>query len=249
LQQNVNFHIAFYAYVPLLRSLGTPATAFVKNALIPSTFLNRSKEQCLTRGYLSVYSIIAVLDYRGAQSSLIVCMFEDPSRLGWPSSFHAVQFYLNDTFLIRSLASFVTDAQKTNGTVIVIATEAHCTMLNNSVQDLDQCKLILADIVELFPQFMRGDRLDKTRFLQLFGEIYQRITPGNRTFVFGEVAPILSSQGLHQAAFMVEQLCGVLCTEYGVSILCGYPHSDYLLSGIYQTHTHLRVGGSMVALT
>jgi hypothetical protein len=176
-------------------------------------------------------------------------MFEDPPRLGWPSSFHAVQFYLNDTFLIRSLASFVTDAQRTNGTVIVIATEAHCTTLNNSVQDVDQRKLILADAGELLPQFMTGDRLDETRFLQLFVEIYQQTTPGNRAFVFGEVAPMLSSQGLHRAAFMVEQLCGVLCTKYGVSILCGYPHSDYLLSGIYQTHTHLRVGGSMVPLT
>jgi hypothetical protein len=175
--------------------------------------------------------------------------FEDPPRLGWPSSFHAVQFYLNDTFLMRSLAFFVADVQKTNGTVIVIATEAHCTMLSNSLQDVDQCKLILADAGELLRQFMRGDRLDETRFLQLFGEIYQQVTPGNRAFVFGEVAPILGSQGLHRAAFMVEQLCGVLCTEFGVSILCGYPHSDYLLSGIYQTHSHLRVGGSMVPLT
>jgi hypothetical protein len=176
-------------------------------------------------------------------------MLEDRPRLKWPSSFHAVQFYLNDAFLIRSLSSFVTDAQQTNGTVIVIATEAHCTMLKESVPDLDQGKLILANAVELLPQFMTDDGLDKTRFLQAFGEMHQQIPAGSRVFVFGEVAPILCSQGLHRAAIMAEQLSGVLCAEYGVSILCGYPHSDYLLSGIYQSHTHLRVAGSMVPLT
>lgn len=122
-------------------------------------------------------------------------------------------------------------------------------MLKESVQDLDEDKLILADAVELLPQFMTDNRLDKTRFLQLFGEIHQRITPGSRVSVFGEVAPLLYSQGLHRAAIMVEQLCGVLCVEYGVSILCAYPHSDHLISAIYQTHTHLRVAGSIVSLT
>ena len=40
---------------------------------------------------------------------------------------------------------------------------------------------------------------------------------------------------------MLEELAGLLTTEYGVSILCGYPHSFYeqndtnLISGIYQT--------------
>ena len=181
-------------------------------------------------------------------------MIEDRPHLKWPSSFHAVQFYVNETLLIRSLSSFVTDAQQTNGTVIVIATEAHCTMLKESVQHLDQGKLILANAVELLLQFMTDDRLDKTRFLQVFGEIHKKVTPGSRVFVFGEMAPILCSQGLHRAAIMLEQLGGVLSTEYGVSILCGYPHSLYeqntdLISGIYQTHTHLRLAGSIVPLS
>src|SRR5262245_1853431 len=181
-------------------------------------------------------------------------MIEDRPRLKWPSGFHAVQFYVNDAFLIRSLSSFVTNAQTTNGTVIVIATEAHCTMLKESVRDLDQGKLILVNAVEILSKFMTDDRLDKTRFLQVFGEIHEQVTPGSRVFVFGEMAPILCSQGLHRAAIMLEQLGGVLSGEYGVSILCGYPHSFYeqhdtdLISGIYQTHTHLRVAGSIVPL-
>ena len=182
-------------------------------------------------------------------------MSEDLFRPKWPSSFHAVQFYLHEAFLIRSLSSFVTDAQKTNGTVIVIATEAHCTMLKESAQDLDQRKLILVNAVDLLPQFMTDDRLDKTRFLQVFGEMHKQVAPGSRVFVFGEMAPILCSQGFHRAAIMLEQLGGVLSTEYGVSILCGYPHSLYeqndtdLISGIYQTHTHLRVARSIVPLS
>jgi len=181
-------------------------------------------------------------------------MLKDRPRLKWPSSFHAVQFYVNEAFLIRSLSSFVTDAQKTNGTVIVIATEAHCAMLKESVQHVDQGKLILANAVELLLQFITDDRLDKTRFFQVFDEIHQQVTPGSRVFVFGEMAPILCSQGLRRAAILLEQLAGVLSTQYGVSILCGYPHSLYeqndrdLISGIYQTHTHLRVAGSIVPL-
>src|SRR5262249_48583907 len=137
------------------------------------------------------------LSCRSIPPSLIVLMPEDRPHLMWPSSFHAVQFYLNDAFLIRSLSSFVTDGQQINGTVIVVATEAHCIMLKESVQGLDQSKLILANATELLPQFMQDDRLDKTRFLQAFGEVHQQVTPGGRVFVFGEVAPILYSQGLH----------------------------------------------------
>ena len=182
-------------------------------------------------------------------------MLEDRPYLKWPSSFHAVQFYLDEAYLIRSLSSFVTDGQNRNGTVIVIATEAHCTMLKESVQHLDQGKLILANAMEVLSQLMTDDRPDKTRFIQVFEEIQKLVTPGSRLFVFGELAPILHSQGLHRAAIMVEQLAGMLATEYGVSILCGYPHFFYeqndkdLLSGIYQSHTHLRAAGSIVPLS
>ena len=182
-------------------------------------------------------------------------MLEDRPHLKWPSKFHAVQFYVNEPFLIRSLSSFVRDGQKTNGTVIVIATEAHCTMLKEAVPHLDQGKLILANAVELLSQFMTDDRPDKTRLLKVFGELHEQVTPGDRVFIFGEMAPLLCAQGLHRAAIMLEQLGGMLSTEYGVSILCGYPHWLYeqndteLLSGIYQTHTHLRVAGSIVPLS
>ena len=173
----------------------------------------------------------------------------------WPSRFHAVQFYLNDDLLIRSLSSFVTDGQERNGTVVVIATESHCTMLKESVQHLDQGKLILANAMEVLSQFMTDDRPDKTRLLQVYGEIQKQVTPGSPLFVFAETAPILCSQGLHSAAIILEELAGVLSTEYGVSILCGYPHSLYeqndtdLISGTYQTHTHLRVASSIVPLS
>ena len=177
------------------------------------------------------------------------------ARPKWPSRFHAVQFYLNDDLLIRSLSSFVTDGQERNGTVVVIATESHCTMLKESVQHLDQGKLILANAMEVLSQFMTDNRPDKTRLLQVYGEIQKQVTPGSRLFVFAETAPILCSQGLHSAAIILEELAGVLSTEYGVSILCGYPHSLYeqndtdLISGIYQTHTHVRVASSMVPLS
>jgi|SRR5262245_55856184 len=181
-------------------------------------------------------------------------MAEDCPPLNWPSRFHTVQFYANEAFLIRSIFSFVIDGHKTNGTVIVIATEAHCTMLKQSVQHLDQGKLTLVNAEEVLSQFMIDDRPDQTRLLQVFGEIQKQVTPGSRLFVFSELAPILCSQGLHGAAIMLEQFAGVLSTEYGVSILCGYPHSLYeqndtdLISGIHRSHTHLRVAGSIVPL-
>lgn len=165
-----------------------------------------------------------------------------------------MQFYVNEDFLLRSIFSFVIDGQKTNGTVIVMATEAHCTMLKKSVQHIDQDRLILAHAEDLLSQFMTDDRPDKTRLLQVFGEIQKPVTPGSRLFIFGELAPTLCAQGLHRGAIMLEQLAGMLSTEYDVSILCGYPHSLYeqndtnLISGIYRTHTHLRVGGSIVPL-
>src|SRR5262245_31207685 len=137
-------------------------------------------------------------------------MLEDRPHLKWPSRFHAVQFYVNEPFLIRSLSSFVRDGQKANGTVIVIATEAHCTMLKESVQYVDQGKLILANAVELLSQFMTDDRPDKTRLLQVFGELHKQVTPGARVFVFGEMAPLLCAQGLHRAAIMLEELGGML---------------------------------------
>src|SRR5262245_17265721 len=131
-------------------------------------------------------------------------MSEDRRRPKWPSNFHAVQFYVHEAFLIRSLSSFITEAQNSNGTVIVIGTEAHCTRLKESVQYLDQGKLILADAEDLLSRFMTDDRPDKTRFLQVFGELHQQAPRESRLFVFGEMAPILCSQGLHRAAIMLE---------------------------------------------
>ena len=179
-----------------------------------------------------------------------------PDRRGkWPSRFHAVQFYLNEDFLIRSVSSFIRDGLNNNGTVIAIATEAHCTKLKESAQHLDKGKLILADAEDLLSQFMRRGRPDKTRFRRGFGEIHKQVTPGRRVFVFGEMVAILCSQGLHRAAIRLEQLGGVLSTDYDVSILCAYPSSLFepdkmdFISEIHQTHTHLRVARSMTPLS
>ncbi len=180
---------------------------------------------------------------------------ENRRRLKCPSRFHAVQFYLNEDFLIRSVFSFVRDALKKNGTVIAIATDAHCTKLKESVQHLDHGKLILANAEDFLSQFMRDGRPDKTRFLRAFGKLQKQVTPGSRVFVYGEMVALLCAQGLHPAAIRLEQLGGVLSAEYDISILCAYPTSLFepsqmdFISRIHQTHTHLRVGRSMMPLS
>ena len=182
-------------------------------------------------------------------------MVENRRRLKWPSNFHAVQFYLNEDFLIRSVSSFVTDALEKNGTVMAIATDAHCTKLQESVQHLDHGKLILSDAEDLLSQFMRDGTPDKTRFLRAFGKLQKQVTPGSRVFVYGEMVAILCSQGLHRAAIRLEELGVILSSKYDVSILCVYPSSVFepnkmeFISEIHDTHTHLRVGHSMKPLS
>ena len=180
---------------------------------------------------------------------------EDHARLEWPSRFHAVQFYANDDFLIHSVSSFVTDGLTKNGIVIVIATEAHCAALKESLRHFDHGKLMFVHAENLLSQIMRDGRPDKKRFLEGFGEIHQQVTPGSRVFVFGETAAMLCAQGLHRAAIMLEQLGGELSAKFRLSMLCGYPHSvlegsqmDFM-SEIHPAHTHLRVGGSMIPLS
>src|SRR5262245_16133104 len=64
---------------------------------------------------------------------------------------HVQNFHINSSF---GYPTCLRVGPGTNGTVIVIATEAHCAMLKESVQHVNQGKLILANAVELLLQFI-----------------------------------------------------------------------------------------------
>src|SRR6266853_311951 len=88
---------------------------------------------------------------------------------------HAIQFYSGDSFLLDSLARFISTSLAAAESALVIATQAHRDGLEERLKargvDTDRLvkkgRYVIADAVQVLAQLTVDGELDKTRFDEL----------------------------------------------------------------------------------
>jgi diguanylate cyclase (GGDEF)-like protein len=160
---------------------------------------------------------------------------------------HTVQFYEDDTFLIKGLSDYIGAALDAGNKAIAIATGDHLRRLEKSLRSrglLDaQSRAtnggayvgIDADLA--LPLFMEGGVPDEDRFRDTIGNVILDATEdeGGDLFVFGEIVALLRAATRcplcppvkHDAAVHVERYFNTLLTHFPFELLCAYPLSAF----------------------
>jgi diguanylate cyclase (GGDEF)-like protein len=159
---------------------------------------------------------------------------------------HTVQFYEDDTFLIKGLADYVGSALSAGDRAIAIATSDHLARLEKSLAargllDADgratQGRYIRLDADHALPLFMEDGLPDEMRFRDTIGNAILEASEdhGGDLFVFGEMVALLRESPRcplcppvkHDAAIHVERYFNTLLSHFPFTLLCAYPLSAF----------------------
>jgi hypothetical protein len=132
---------------------------------------------------------------------------------------HTVQFYGEDTSLLKELSCFVGAALMAGDAAIVIATKAHRDGLTQRLQSLgfdtakafEQARYVPLDAGETLEKFMLDGMPDAALFNEIIGTVMGQAaaaaegkTP--RVAAFGEMVALLWAEGNTEAALRLEEL-------------------------------------------
>ncbi len=159
---------------------------------------------------------------------------------------HTVQFYEDDTFLIKSLSDYVGSALEGGNTAIAIATSDHLVRLEKSLAargllDAQGCPprgaYIRLEADKQLPLFMADGLPDEVRFRDTIGGAILDATEAHEgeLYVFGEMVALLRAYPRypltlpvkHDAAVHVEHFFNSLLTRFPFTLLCAYPLSAF----------------------
>ena len=161
-----------------------------------------------------------------------------PGTAGWDRHFHAVQFYSDDQFLLRSLSDFAATALTGEAVAVLVVTQPHREGLLRELQQrgvdvtepLRQDRLVLLDASETVAKITVHGTVDLGRFADVLGSILARAreAAGNsRIAVFGEMVALLWSQGKSQEAIKVEEFWNDLARNHSFELVCAYPLTGF----------------------
>ena len=159
---------------------------------------------------------------------------------------HTVQFYEDDTFLIKGLSDYVGAALSAGDRAMAIATSDHLARLEKSLAargllgadgQATKGRYIRLDADRALPLFMTDGMPDEVRFRDTIGNAILDATDdqGGDLFVFGEMVALLreSPHGSlrppvrHDAALHVERYFNTLLSHFPFTLLCAYPLSAF----------------------
>jgi hypothetical protein len=180
-------------------------------------------------------------------------------RVGIMAWEHAVQLYLNDAFLIKSLTRFILAGLEEKATVIAVVTEKHredLRRVSRSAHDpLSEETLVFLDACDLLSAFMIDGWPDHARFLSEIGHIVDTATRPGPVRIVQEMGTVLWAQGNTRAALRVEELWNEIAPLHAFSLVCAYPTSAYSAENdddsflpVCLTHTHVRTSRSLIPL-
>ena len=170
---------------------------------------------------------------------------------------HVVQIYENDEEFMNLLEGFVTSGIFAGDSVIIIATSAHLTALEQKLKqvglDVDALRAadqdVPLDAEETLAKFMVSDWPDYSLFMQTVSGVFDRARKDGRNIrAFGEMVAILWAQGNSGATIMVEQLWNMYCEKEPFALFCAYPKSEFpdntgvSLRHICKTHSKMISG-------
>jgi signal transduction histidine kinase len=145
---------------------------------------------------------------------------------------HVVQFYEQDAFLLDEVAAYLGAALREGGACIVIATPEHrsgiAQRLRASGADLAGAgrdgRFVMLDAAETLARIMANGAPDRTRFVEVVGELVGRAArDGRRVRAFGEMVALLVDEGNPAAAVRLERLWNDLGQTHTFSLVCAYP--------------------------
>lgn len=145
---------------------------------------------------------------------------------------HLVQIYENEGVFLDTLEGFVSGGLKAGDSVILIATVAHLTALEErlkasgldveSARSQDQYIGLVAE--EVLAKFMARDWPDDELFLKVVRDLITRARrSGCKVRAFGEMVAVLWARGATGATVRLEHLWHTLCQTEGFSLFCAYP--------------------------
>ena len=151
-----------------------------------------------------------------------------------PSGAHRVQFYQDESFLMRSVAQHLAEALRDGGAAIILATQNHraeilqeLTKLEISADALIK-RVVAADAGEALSKFMVEGTPDPARFNSvMYGLLHTAKSSAPSSLMsisaFGEMVALLLSEGKGAAAVQLEQLWNDFIRSHSLSLLCAYP--------------------------
>ena len=181
---------------------------------------------------------------------------------------HAVQFYVDDSYLLDGLSRIVGASLGAGDAAVVIATMAHARGLTTRLQecglDLDsaihQGRYVSLDANATLDSFMVDGWPDTKRFIASVGGVIARAAANARgtrprVTTFGEMVALLWADGNADAALHLERLWNDLAKTHDFDLHCAYPMSLFphakdgpSFSRICAEHSHVTPAESYTSL-
>lgn len=153
---------------------------------------------------------------------------------------HGLTLYADDERYLDCVAKFIGASLNSRNAAIAVATKDHCESLHARLQSkgvnveaaIKEGRFIALDATETLSAFMSYGLPDATLFLRIFGDYIrsaEKAARGEnpRVAAWGEIGPVLWSQGNSSAAIRVEELANQLVREYDLDLMCGYSQRTF----------------------
>lgn len=200
---------------------GQPNLLFLTHALSPEQERNFIAESCDNENQIANSSVCRRIDIFWGEMS--ACE-------------HFVQIYENDTVFMDTLEGFIRGGLTTGEAVIVIATQAHLTALEErltangiditAARGQDQYIPLIAE--ETLAKFMVNGWPNDERFTSVIMDVLARAQcNGRKVRAFGEMVALLWAQGHSAATVRLEHLWNDLCNQKSFSLFCAYPQVGF----------------------
>lgn len=157
---------------------------------------------------------------------------------------HGVQFYYDDSYLIKSLVDFLETALRAGCSAVVVATREHRFDTAESLREkgidvthaIEQGRYVALDASETLDEFLVNGTLDPERFENVVGEVISTAAAcaasegggkAAKVAVFGEMVALLLQRGDIRGALRLEQLWNDFARHQNFDLLCGYRISSF----------------------
>ena len=160
--------------------------------------------------------------------------FSDLNAPAPPADNHRVQFYHDESFLIRSIAQHLAGSLQHGGSAIMLTTKERRGQVLHALTEMQippealikRC--IALDAGEALSQFMVNGAPHPDRFGTLVQELLRAAGSSSQAGLtpitaFGEMVAVLWSEGKREAAVQLEQLWNDFTRAHSLSLLCAYP--------------------------
>jgi MEDS: MEthanogen/methylotroph, DcmR Sensory domain len=150
------------------------------------------------------------------------------------SAQHMVQFYEDESLVIRNVSYLAAKTLAAGDSSVVVATVRHLEQIGDRLAysgvNLDAFResgrYLEVDAIEALSQVMVEGRPDKEKFDRVIGRVVRRSTKKSANgfvFVFGEMVALLCAANNSDGAVRIEQLWNSLAEQHRFSLYCAYP--------------------------